>query len=332
MSRIRRTVAHDRNFDRSMVAATETDAAQLAQPRGGDRRLPQKGRDRLEGPHRSALCAPPRSRRRQPAREIRSGAGARHARHLLAERGGRASGRCGRGQDFSSSARNLSFLTRETGLTINQLRTLEALAPRIGTSVEAMDEALRGFGEHMEKLRRSPLSVLRESFAALSVRPDPAVISSWRNLIGSLEGLPRSEQLGKIVGYLDRIRDMGQKRAVLGAFGLPPELSRLSGRELQEAIDRIRKIQRDLSPEEVAGGKAAAESIEDISLALKNLRDRVGAGLAPDLAKIAESHRRLREPSQRRNRRRPPRSRDVGQVCGLGRGRSRSARLRQRSE
>ena len=76
---------------------------------------------------------------------------------------------------------------------------------------------------------------------------------------------------------------------MLGAFGLPPELSRLSGRELQEAIDRIRKIQRDLSPEEVAGGKAAAESIEDISLALKNLRDRVGAGLAPDLAAIAKS-------------------------------------------
>jgi hypothetical protein len=58
---------------------------------------------------------------------------------------------------------------------------------------------------------------------------------------------------------------------VLGAFGLPPELSRLTGKELQEQIDRIRKLQRDLTPGDSEAGKKAAESIEDIGLALKNL-------------------------------------------------------------
>ena len=191
-------------------------------------------------------------------------------------------------KSFADSSRNLSFLTKETGLSINQLRTLESLAPRIGVGIEQMDEALRGFGENMERLRRSPLMVLRQSFEALNVRPDPQVIASWRALIGSMENLPRSEQLAKVVQYLDRIRDAGQKRAVLKSFGLPPELSRLSGRELQEAIDRIQKIQGTLSDADAKAGKELAESLDDLGLAFKTLRERIGADLAPEIKKIVD--------------------------------------------
>jgi hypothetical protein len=192
-------------------------------------------------------------------------------------------------KSFADSARNLTFLSKQTELSVNQLRVLEQLAPRIGSSVEAMDESLRGFSEHMEKLRRAPLAVLRETFQQLNVRPDPQTVSSWKNLIDSLQGLSRAEQLGKVVGYLDKIRDMGQKRVVLQAFGLPKEFANLSGRELQEQIDRIKKLQTPLTPGEVAGGKAAADAISDIATSLGNLKDHLGASLAPDLEKVAEA-------------------------------------------
>jgi hypothetical protein len=191
--------------------------------------------------------------------------------------------------DFAGNARHLTFLSHQTQLTVQQLRVFEELAPRIGTSVEAMDSALAGFSEHMEKLRRSPLAVLRESFAALNVRPDPAVISGWRNLIGSLHGLGRADQLGKIVQYLDRIRDMGQKRAVLQAFGLPPEFANKTAKELQEAINEIQKRLKPLTPEQLKGGIEFQESIENIKTSLHGLRDAVGADLAKDMSALATS-------------------------------------------
>jgi hypothetical protein len=191
-------------------------------------------------------------------------------------------------KEFAGSARHLTFLSRQTQLSVEQLRVLEALAPRIGSSVEEMDSALVTFNEHMEKLRRTPLGVLRETFEALHVRPDPGVISGWTNLISSLQGLPRAEQLSKIVDYLSKIRDISQKGVVLEAFGLPKAFANLSPKELQEQLDRIKQILTPMSPEAVAGGVAFAHAMDDVALALKNLRDVLGADLAKDLRGVAD--------------------------------------------
>jgi hypothetical protein len=192
-------------------------------------------------------------------------------------------------KEFAGSAQHLKFLSRETGLSVNKLRELEELAVRVGSSAEAMDQGLRGFGATMNKLSRAPLLVLRETFEALNVRPDPQVISGWRNLITSMQGLPRFEQFEKIVQFLDRIRDVDQKEAVLKAFGLPMELARKSARELREELEHIEKIQKPWSDADVAAGVKAKETFEDLRLTLRQLGEDLGRKLTPAVAELAQS-------------------------------------------
>jgi hypothetical protein len=128
-----------------------------------------------------------------------------------------------------------------------------------------------------------------ETFSALNVRPDPQVVSSWRNLIVSLEGLPRAEQLSKIVEYLSKIRDMDQKGVVLQAFGLPKAFANLSTKELADQLARIKQILTPMSDTEVAAGRAFADAMDDVALAFRNLRDVIGGDLARDLRGVADS-------------------------------------------
>jgi hypothetical protein len=128
-------------------------------------------------------------------------------------------------KEFADTSRHLGIMTRQTALTVDQLRTLERLAPRIGTTAEQMDQALAQFNSHMEKLQRAPLTELRETFESLGVAARPETVTAWRNLVGSMQGLPRSEQLAKVIEFLDKVRDIGQKKIVLQAFGLPSEFA-----------------------------------------------------------------------------------------------------------
>jgi hypothetical protein len=190
--------------------------------------------------------------------------------------------------DFAGSARHLSFLSRQTGLTVNQLRVLEQLADRIGSSSEAMDQGLAGLSARMDKLSRNPLNVLRQTFEAMNVRPDPAVITEWSRLIESLKNLPRGEQLGKILAEVDKIKHQDLKRVFLEAFGLPQEFANKTGKELQDSIDEIRKRLKPLTDDQIKAGIGFQESIENLKTSLTGLRDSIGADLAGSLKGVAD--------------------------------------------
>jgi hypothetical protein len=188
-----------------------------------------------------------------------------------------------RPKSFGDNAKNWGFLARQTQLSVNQLRVFEALGPRIGASVEAMDQSLVEFSSHMERLQRNPRLELLESFKSLGVMPVGPIIREFAAFIKSLEGLSRNDQVGKVVAELDKLQYQGQKRAFLKAFGLPEQFSNLSGKELAAQIEQIKKFQRPLTAAEIEGGKKTADAIANIAVALGNLKDHIGASLAPDL-------------------------------------------------
>jgi hypothetical protein len=70
---------------------------------------------------------------------------------------------------FATRSRDLHNMSVETGLTVDQLARLEALAPRIGSSVDAMDAGLRTFTFNINQLhmQKGPLNEFFARFAIL---------------------------------------------------------------------------------------------------------------------------------------------------------------------
>jgi uncharacterized protein (TIGR02594 family) len=194
---------------------------------------------------------------------------------------------------FSESARHLTFLSRQTQLSVNQLRVLEELAGRIGSSAEAMDSGLATFGTHMQRLGRSAqgfrieLRELNEAALGLKINPRTSGIDE---LAQSLQGLDRDKQLEKVLNFALKFKDIDVRQKMLQIFGLPRELANVAdAEELQKQLDRIKKIFTPTTAGELAGGRAFANAMDDIAASLKNIRDSLGGELAGDLAKVADS-------------------------------------------
>jgi hypothetical protein len=66
--------------------------------------------------------------------------------------------------DFSETAHGLSLMTRATKMSAEQIKTWEELAGRVGSTAQAMDQGLKSFNEHMERLARHPRLEIMESF------------------------------------------------------------------------------------------------------------------------------------------------------------------------
>jgi hypothetical protein len=133
------------------------------------------------------------------------------------------------------------------------------------------------------------MSRRRSLSCCLGVAARPETVTAWRGLITSMQGLPRAEQLGKVIEFLDKVRDIGQKKIVLQAFGLPPEFANLTTKELQAAIEEIRSRLKPITADDIVKGRKAADAIDDLKESLQSLRDAIGGGFAEDLAQVARS-------------------------------------------
>jgi hypothetical protein len=192
--------------------------------------------------------------------------------------------------DFAGSARHLQFMSQQTALTVNQLRNWEQEASRLETSAESLTSGFTEFNAQMERMRRggSFIGVQRE------VQQLRAALGTWNTggleqLVKSLQGLGREAQLEKILKFADHVRDIGQRRNLLKAFGLDPALANKASTEILADLDQIHKALGDLTPAQLKGGIEFQESIEKLKTSLTGLRDSVGADLAPTMAVVAES-------------------------------------------
>jgi hypothetical protein len=182
-------------------------------------------------------------------------------------------------KDFASATPKLVYLARETRMTVDHLRVLEALGERVGSSSEAMASGLGQFAEHMAKLRRGA----------------PAELNAWRDMGPAVESfglslrrLSADQQVERTLKFLGTIRDQDHKRRFLGFLGLPRELANLTGSELRDAIADISRHIGSIGPEAQKRALQAKDAFDRIRESAGRLKDELAIELAPAVTKAAD--------------------------------------------
>ena len=186
---------------------------------------------------------------------------------------------------FGDSTRQLTFLRRETGLAIDQLRQYEALARRVGAAPGAMSKGIQDFAQHMQNIRRMV----------------PAEMNAWRtdadlstrNFVLSLARMSNPAALSAAIGRLDNIRSPQDKKKYLRMLGLPEDLANVPVEELRKAMGEIQKSLLPLGPDAEKAALKFEAAIDRMNLSVENLKLTVGSGLANAFADATEQLRKF---------------------------------------
>ena len=182
-------------------------------------------------------------------------------------------------QGMSSSTRNLTFISREVGLTVQQLREFDALAGRIGSSPEQMNAGFERFADVMDQFRQHA-GPLQQWFAQQR--------SGAQYLGRELQSTAsNAEALAKVEETLSRIQDPVHRRRLLNALGLDPNLARLTGQELQRAFAEIRKNLGVATPQDIQKALEYQHAIDEIRESVSGLEMSLMTGLAPGFTRVA---------------------------------------------
>jgi muramidase (phage lysozyme) len=183
---------------------------------------------------------------------------------------------------FAGTAYRLNALKTATGLSFNELRGLESLAPRIGVSVEQLDSGFESLAGHMERLRRNAPSEI----AAMAATMFPNV----RAEVAKLANQPREQQFEGILAIGERIKNqvgrgggIANEKRFLEFFGLPPNFADFSKSELLKFYSVYREQNRDFSEKEQQAAIAAQTSWLDLRQKMQSFSDYVGNAFVPYL-------------------------------------------------
>jgi hypothetical protein len=188
---------------------------------------------------------------------------------------------------LSDSSRSLEFARKETGLAIQTLREYEALAPTIGSTPEAMDQGFRKLAGNLDQWRHR-LGPLREFFASRFGEGAGYIRQLGEALVHTTDN---AEALSKINALAAMMPKESERRAFYEALGLDPNLARLKGRELTDALAGIRSRLKPLTDEQRAAGLATAQAFDRIRESISSLRDTIGADLAPAMTQATDALR-----------------------------------------
>jgi uncharacterized protein (TIGR02594 family) len=178
-------------------------------------------------------------------------------------------------KSLGDSSQSLTFLSRRTKLTTDELRTFEEMGERVGVSSDTMASGLANFGQFMdENTRRVPAAV--EKWKALR--------GSFEGLGASLRGLSRTDQIHRVFDFLPKIHDMDQRRKLLALLGLPEDLANASREELAKA-ERAAEAFVKAHPLDIGKGLKAKEAFLDLHEAIEGLKTDLSVEFAPGLTK-----------------------------------------------
>lgn len=179
-------------------------------------------------------------------------------------------------KDLGDTSRTLTYLNRQSEISVTQLRAIDEMAERIGVSAPTMNAGLARFGD----------------FMAANARNAPQALAVWNQMPGSfqaigqsLKGLSRGEQLNKVLEFTAHSRaPIDQKRKLLAMMGLPEDLANASSELLAEYR---RGMQHVLDhPIDVAKGLRSKAAFEELRAAIRGLKDDLGGEFAPGLTEM----------------------------------------------
>ena len=154
---------------------------------------------------------------------------------------------------FAARALDFKRASRETGLSVDEVRRWEALGSFVGVADERMRSALGQFNNLVEQMQRRP-----DIFRSLFATPDTAGMAALRDFMLSMKDLPRQDQLDRIVSFVGQIRDIGQRQKVWEFLGFPKELASETATELRQYLASITGILTPWTAEQQALGERAA--------------------------------------------------------------------------
>jgi hypothetical protein len=173
---------------------------------------------------------------------------------------------------FGDSTRQLTFLRRETGLAIDQLRQYEALARRVGAAPGAMSKGIQDFAQHMQNLRR----LAPEELNAWATGFD----RNANQFARSLARMSNPDALSGAIGFLDRIPSPQDKRKWLRMLGLPEDLANVPVAELRKQMAEIQKSIGSLGPDAEKSAERFNSAIDRMNDSIDRLKLTIGSGLA----------------------------------------------------
>ncbi|HUD85011.1 MAG TPA: hypothetical protein VMR17_01105, partial [Xanthobacteraceae bacterium] len=185
---------------------------------------------------------------------------------------------------FGDNTRQLSFLSRETGLSVQRLREFDALGRRVNLAPDAMRQGVAQFAQHMHNIRRlvpAEIDALRDNLR------NPALISS----VMDLANLPIDKALSLAIGRLDTIPEQQDKRFYLRMLGLPENLADVPVAELRRQMGEIHKQIGTLGPDAQQSALRFEDAIDRVGDAVDRLKLDVGTDLVDSFTHTVEAIR-----------------------------------------
>jgi hypothetical protein len=188
----------------------------------------------------------------------------------------------GLGMMFQNNAQNLTRLHTVTGLSIDALRTFEALGPKIGTSSEQMDAGLRSLTDRMDQMRRFPQAAAA-GMQASGFMPD------LRKGILALKDLKPEQQLQGLLDIAERIRKtpgahggIRHEKEFLAFMGLPENFADYPGR-IRELVAKTQQEVGHMTDAQIAAGNSAAEAWQGLQTRIGSISALIGSTFIPAL-------------------------------------------------
>ncbi|MGF7051889.1 hypothetical protein GGC47_001054 [Bosea sp. OAE752] len=187
-------------------------------------------------------------------------------------------------RSFASSTSSLSLLGRETGMTVNAMRTLEEVGKRFDIAPDNMRQSFRTFTENAQELRKGVGEI-----TGFLQSQSPAVARWAADLQRDLRnGLNPDEAYRRALEFMRRIKDPidrgrfaeklfgGKQFGILGSEDLAPII-----KDVEAKLGQVPK-----SAEE--GAMRFKRAMDDIQSSLIGLRDTIGTELMTTLADLTK--------------------------------------------
>jgi hypothetical protein len=178
-------------------------------------------------------------------------------------------------KSFGQAGETLTFVNRQSGLTIGMIRALDDAGERFGVMQEAMNAGLEKFGAFMDQnARRAP-----DALNAWNQMP-----GAWARIGKSLVGLNRDAQINKVLDFIPSMKYIDQKRKLLAILGLPEDWANLT----KEASIKIREAGREfdkMHPAAIENALKTKEAWDAMASSFKGIRDDMGAAFGPEAVK-----------------------------------------------
>jgi hypothetical protein len=182
-------------------------------------------------------------------------------------------------KNLGDAGQVLSFVNRQSGVTVGMIRALGDAGERFGVSQEQMNAGLAKFGAFMDQnTRRAP-----DALNAWNQMP-----GAWDRIGKSLIGLNRDAQVNKVLDFIPSVKYVDQRRKLLSIMGLPEDWANLTKEEMAKVRAAGERFNRE-HPFAAENAQKSKEAWDDLSSTFKGIKDDLGAAFGPDVVSGVKS-------------------------------------------